>query len=46
MLYISQLGYVITNLGTTNYIAQHPKNSTKVEFSVNDQGLINMVRVR
>jgi hypothetical protein len=44
--YISELGYLITNFGTTDYVAQHPKNSREINFQSDSNGLINMTRVR
>jgi FkbM family methyltransferase len=44
--YISELGYVITNFGTTDYVAQHPKNSREINFQSDSNGVINMSRLR
>ncbi len=44
--FISELGYMITNFGTNDYIAQHPKNSREIAFQVDGNGIINMSRVR
>ena len=44
--YISELGYLITNFGTTDYVAQHPKNSREINFQSGSNGVINMSRVR
>jgi len=46
LAFVQKLGYEITNFGTDDYIAQHPKNSIKIEFTVNRNGIINMTKVR
>ncbi|NBN92282.1 MAG: FkbM family methyltransferase [Betaproteobacteria bacterium] len=44
--YIADLGYMITNFGTTDYVAQHPKSSREISFEVDGAGVINMSRIR
>ena len=44
--YISEIGYKITNFGTTDYIAQHPKNSREIIFQADSNGSIKMSRLR
>jgi FkbM family methyltransferase len=44
--YIADLGYVITNLGKDDYVAQHPKSSREINFQSSSNGVINMSRVR
>jgi FkbM family methyltransferase len=46
LAYVQKLGYEITMFGTSDYIAQHPKNSVRIEFTKNSEGLINMARVK
>lgn len=44
--YISELGYVITNFGTEDYVAQHPKNSREINFQSDGHRSFKMSRVR
>lgn len=46
LAYISELGYLITNFGTSDYVAQHPKNSREISFQSSSNGMINVSRVR
>lgn len=46
LTFAQKLGYEITTFGTDDYIAQHPKNPVKIEFTVNSDGIINMTKVR
>jgi len=46
MFFIAGLGYIITDFGTTDYIAQHPKNQTEILFNRNSDGIINMTKAR
>lgn len=45
MKYFKFLGYEVTNFNTTDFIAQHPKNSVKVDFLLENQ-TIHMNRVK
>jgi FkbM family methyltransferase len=44
--FIKDLGYEITNFGTSDYIAQHPINSVGVRFIKNTNGSISMERYK
>lgn len=46
LAYVQDLGYEITAFGTSDYIAQHPKNSVRVEFAMNRGRIVSMARVR
>ena len=46
LAFVQRLGYKITTFGTDDYIAQHPNFPVYVEFIVNDDGMINMSRVK
>ncbi len=45
MHFFDRLGYVVSGFNTSDYVAQHPKNSVNVEFKVED-GVIWMTRTR
>ena len=44
--YVKSLGYEITEFGTSDYIAQHHKNSVRVEFTKSSDGTLNMTRIK
>jgi len=46
MGFVESLGYKITSLNTTDYIAQHPANGVQIDFIFSGNGVINMQRVR
>ena len=46
LAFVQRLGYKITTFGKDDYIAQHPNFPVYVEFIVNDDGMINMSRVK
>ncbi len=42
MSYVAQLGYEVVHVGASDYVAQHPENSRKVDFQVDGSGIIRM----
>ena len=43
---VDQLGYEIAHVGADDYVAQHPEHSRRVDFQVDERGVIKMARVR
>lgn len=46
MEYVKNLGYEISKIGYTDYMAQHPKNSLRVELTANGEGGLKIVKPR
>jgi len=44
--FFNSIGYVITSINTSDFIAQHPNNSVNVDFFFMDDGTINMNRTK
>lgn len=42
--FLKNLGYEVTNISSDDYIAQHPLNKIKVNFSYGKEGVIHFVR--
>jgi FkbM family methyltransferase len=46
MSFISELGYVLTNIGATDWVAQHPRSKREITFQTDGKGVINLSRAR
>lgn len=46
MSYVAQLGYEVVNVGASDYVAQHPENSRRVDLQMGEGGVVKMARIR
>ena len=44
--FVKNLGYEIIKLGPSDYIAQHPKNAVRIEFTKTSEGAVKMAKVK
>lgn len=44
--FIMGLGYLISEFGTSDYIAQHPEHSVHIDFSVGVDGVLSMKKIK
>lgn len=46
LTFVKNLGYEVFPFGLSDYVAQHPENAIRVDFSIADDGMINVFKVR
>jgi FkbM family methyltransferase len=46
MTFISELGYKVTNIGSSDWVAQHPRNQREISFQADGKGAIKLSRTR
>jgi len=46
MKFILDMGYEITSFNTNDYIAQHSKNPVLIDFSIDNKGIISMIKIK
>lgn len=46
MSYVAELGYEAVHVGASDYVAQHPENSRRVDLQMGEGGVIKMTRIR